>query len=284
MLYIFLSTIAVLVLIFSSITDIKKREVPDWISYFFIISAVSLRVIYAIISKNQMIFWYGIFGFGIAFLLGYLMYFTKQWGGGDAKLLMGLGAAFATFPEYGPFIFLLILIINILFFGAIYGMIYAAFLAVKNWKPFKKDFLEMAFSKKSRKMRIFYMVSSLFLLSLLLFVEIFIYRLFFVVFAFFLFIYPYFLIAVRSIEKTCMLKQVKPSKLTEGDWIAKDIFVKGKYVYGPSDLGITTKNIKYLIRNNIRNVVVKEGMPFVPPFLIGLLFTLIFGDISYLLL
>src|SRR3989344_9178057 len=76
------------------------------------------------------------------------MYYAKQWGGGDAKLLMGMGAMFGNYegisylnPVFDlPFI--LILIINILVAGAIWGIVYSTYLAIKNRKEFIKNIKE----------------------------------------------------------------------------------------------------------------------------------------------
>ena len=46
----------------------------------------------------------------------------------------------------------------------------------------------------------------------------------------------YLLVFVKAVENACMLKYVKPTELTEGDWIAKNVRVNGKYICGPKDL------------------------------------------------
>jgi len=42
-----------------------------------------------------------------------------------------------------------------------------------------------------------------------------------------------------------------------------------EYVCGPGDLGITNQQIALLKQHGIKHVVVKEGIPFVPSFLIA---------------
>jgi len=82
-----------------------------------------------------------------------------------------------------------------------------------------------------------------------------------------------------------MLKKVDVGKLTEGDWIVKDVKVDGKRICGPKDLGISKKQIRQLLRfrarGKIRKVLIKEGMPFVPSFLMGFIVTLFFGMIVF---
>ena len=51
----------------------------------------------------------------------------------------------------------------------------------------------------------------------------------------------YLWIFVRSIEKAIMIKKIPIEKLTEGDWIVKDVMVDNKRICGPKDLGIEKK-------------------------------------------
>jgi hypothetical protein len=73
-------------------------------------------------------------------------------------------------------------------------------------------------------------------------------------------------------------------KLTEGDWIVKDVIVGGKRICGPKDLGISKPQIEVLLKlkqkGKIRKILVKEGMPFVPVFLISFVISLIWGNIA----
>ena len=54
----------------------------------------------------------------------------------------------------------------------------------------------------------------------------------------------YMWVTIKAVENSCMLKYVKPQQLTEGDWIAKDIKIGGKYITGPKDLGIEKSKIR----------------------------------------
>ena len=88
----------------------------------------------------------------------------------------------------------------------------------------------------------------------------------------------YLVIGIKSVEAVCMYKRVKPKDLTEGDWIADDVFVKGKRICGPKDLGIEKKQIRQLIKSRVKSVVIRIGIPFVPSFLIAFLITLWIGN------
>jgi prepilin signal peptidase PulO-like enzyme (type II secretory pathway) len=80
-----------------------------------------------------------------------------------------------------------------------------------------------------------------------------------------------------------MLKRVHPNKLTEGDWIVKDVVIGGKRITGPSDLGISMPQIRKLralaAKGKVRAVLIKQGMPFVPSFTFAFLLYLAFGNV-----
>lgn len=280
MLDLILIAIGMLGLIVASITDIKTMEVPDWISYSMIASGLGIRLIYSIIEQSWNYFLYGALGFLILFGFGNLMYYTKQWGGGDSKLIMGLGALFATSNIYPNF--LLGVIINILLIGAIYGVIWGFILAIKNWKNFIRDFKRELI--KNKKILVFSLITSLIVITLAYIIikdkfEILIISLIFLIVIFYYFLTMF----VRSVENTCMLKKISSNKLTEGDWVAEDIYYKGKLIYNSKSLGVEKKQIEK-IKKIKKKILVKYGIPFVPSFLIGFIITLIFGNLLFKLL
>ena len=97
----------------------------------------------------------------------------------------------------------------------------------------------------------------------------------------------YMWLFVKAIEKVAMLKYVTPDKLTEGDWIAQEVKYKGKVITGPKDLGIEKKQIKKLVslykKKKLKKILIKEGIPFVPSFLIAFIITIIYGNLLMLL-
>ncbi|MBT4352442.1 hypothetical protein HOD20_07955, partial [archaeon] len=103
---------------------------------------------------------------------------------------------------------------------------------------------------------------------------------------FFIFSTFFIWVVVKSIEEVCMIKKVAPEKLTEGDWIVKDIKIDGKRICGPKDLGIERKQIDQLIKfkkqKKITYVTIKNGIPFVPSFLFAFVYTIIFNNIIFL--
>ena len=278
---IFLVSVGVIGLIIATITDIKSREVPDFLNYFLIITGLGFRFFYAIFLKDWVYFLYGLIGLGVAFLIGLTLYITKQWGGGDTKLLMALGVIFATRPffikENG--IFLLSLFFNIFIAGAVYGICYGVYLAVKNRKEFTKEFKNILKSNKIRFIRKLSFIISIISLILFFLSNDLATRIILGFFIIFLVFYIYLWVFVKSVENACMFQLLPVVKLTEGDWVVDDVIVNKKIIYKKDKLAVEKKDILKFIKEGVRKVRIKTGIPFVPSFLIGTILTLIFGNI-----
>ncbi|MBT3262131.1 prepilin peptidase [Candidatus Woesearchaeota archaeon] len=283
---IIISVIALLALIVASISDLKTREIPDWISYGLLFFIISIKLLQSILTKSFVPLTAAGITFLAFFAFGNLMYFTRQWGGGDTKLITSLGTAFSQKPAFiqtvTPFPFALTLVINILILGAIYGVIYAIVLAIKNKEKFIKQF--RAINKETK-------IKSIKTITLLLSFSIFISTWFYFpeqarhmggLLALLLLLMPYLMIFLKTIELTCMYKKIKPKNLMEGDWVQGNVYKNKKLIYQEDPLGINKKSINLLIKSKIKQVIVKEGIPFVPSFLIGAIATLILGSVIFL--
>lgn len=269
--------IAFLGLVYGTITDIKTREVPDWVSFSLIIAGLGLRLLYSVTSFDWTFLIHGLTGFGIFFLIGSAMYYTGQWGGGDAKVLMGLGALIGF--DFTPFSFLISFFINILLIGALYGLVWSVYVAIKNKKQFSKEFLkQLKKFKRLKRILIIFLIVVLVSIFVIQNVAAKILLLALVIF-FYLSFYTY--IFIKSVENSSMYKLYDIKKLTEGDWIAKVVKYKGKYICGPKDLGISKKQISLLKKYGIKKVLVKEGIPFIPPKLIAFVVTYFFGNVLF---
>lgn len=264
-------------LIFATVTDIKKREVPDWLSYSLIITGIGARGIYSLLTNDGSYVLYGLAGFIVFFAFSNIMYYTKQWGGGDCKLLMGLGALFGNYGLDSLFgfnlPFLLGLLINIFIMGTLYGVFYAIYLALRNKKIFLSEF------KKSKFIEI---KIAFFACAVLVFFSWIIFDKFFARLLTILILIVFFAVVLLSfmkvVERSCMYKKVSVEKLVVGDWLVKDVLVSGNVICTARNIGLTKDDIIALKKNRIKNVLVHEGIPFVPGFLLGFLITIIFGD------
>ncbi len=269
-------------LLFASLSDLKTREIPDWLSYGSLFYIFSARIIESLILRNSEFILQTTMVFAIFFAFGNLMYFTKQWGGGDTKLIAVIGSAFATTPSYinvasiVPFPAKLLL--NILITGAIYGMLYALYLTIKHWGKFKREFRKLNLDAKTRSMKI-----SMLSIALLIFITAFTFlpselKHLGGLMSITILVIPYILIVLKAIELACMYKEIPVNKLTEGDWVQSDVYKNRRLIYQVSPYGIDKKGIELLKKEKIKSIVVSEGIPFVPPFFIGTVITLITGS------
>lgn len=289
-----LLAVAFLAILIGTITDIKKREVPDWISYFLIFFGIGARLLYSIYLKDFSILLQGVYGLILFSAIAYAMYYAGQWGGGDAKMLIGLGAVigFEVVYSSGAQSIAQILnssgisfLINTIVFGAFYGLFYILILFFPNralvYKKFKlmnkdKDFI------KYRNMAI--VIGFIYFIIFILISKSLYYNIIAgIVILALIIVFPYLWAFVKSVEDAVMYKEVCPENLVEGDWIARDIVVGNKIIASSKDLGVSKEQIedlKYLYKNKkISKVLVKEGIPFVPSFLIAFIVTIVYGNL-----
>lgn len=258
--YYFLFVIGLVWTLFASIQDLKTREVSNWLNFSLIGIGLSYRAFFSIVNKDFNFFFLGIAGFFVFFVFAYILYYARAFAGGDAKLLMGYGALmpFANFGEILPLSLLFLLLL--FFIGSIYSLVYSGIIVSKNKKFFNKDF-----AKGIRKNKILLTVCGVLFLGFLIYGFISQVTLFISV----LFLLPFIWVYAKSLDK-CMIKLIPSSKLTEGDWILGNIKVaRGKVVYKTVH-GLSLKDIR-LLRKYKRKILVKEGIPFVPVFMISLI-------------
>ena len=243
----------------------KKREVANWLNFSLIIFALGFRFFYCLFSQNAKgfdFFYQGLIGLGIFFILGNLFYYGKIFAGGDAKLMIALGTILPLSENFFINIktFILFLIV-FLFVGAVYGFVISIVLSLKNFQNFKKEFKKQLKDKK-RLYFIFMFIGVL--LMILGFLENLLFYL-----GIFIFLLPYFYLYAKSIDESCMVKKVKVNQLSEGDWLYKNLKIGKKIIKANWD-GLDKKDIKQ-IKKYYKEIKIKQGIPFVPVFLISLL-------------
>ena len=132
--------------------------------------------------------------------------------------------------------------------------------------------------KLNLKVNIFYFLIPLIIiiLSLIFSNEL---RILLLILAFLTLIYPYLTRIVKFAEIEIMTYPLNANKLTEGDWITNDVYYKNKKIYSMKSPGVTKEQIALFKKYKINEVIVREGIPFVPAIFLGILFSLIFGNI-----
>ena len=71
-----------------------------------------------------------------------------------------------------------------------------------------------------------------------------------------------------------MIKKIKKNDLMEGDWLYRDLKVGKKLIKADWD-GLTKEQIKE-IKKRYKEIKIRQGIPFVPVFLISFLFLIYF--------
>ena len=269
-------------LFIGTITDLKTREVPDWVNYGLVISGIGLNLLFSVIYSNPSFIINSILGLAIFFGISYIMFYAGQWGGGDSKMLMGLGAMIGIDVGFKSQQFLLGFFINALFIGAVYGLLWSFFLVFKNRKKFWKEFNKILSEKKVANAKKLMLATLILLFVILFFIKIYYIKILILSLALLALTTFYLWIFVRAIEKSAMYKLMEPAKLTEGDWIVNDIYVNRQYICGPKDLGIEKKQIRQLMelykRRKVGKILIKEGIPFVPSFFVAFIVTFMLGN------
>ncbi len=255
-------------ILIGSIQDLKRREVDNYVNFFLLASGLSFLFFSSVVSGNYYIFLFGLMAFVIMFVLANIFYYSRVFAGGDAKLMIALSALFAGFTLKETLVNIGSFIVFLLLAGAIYGLIYSIILFSVNFSKIKKDL----------NFRNYWIYLSfgcfVFLMILGLFDFIFIF------FAVFILVMPFLFLLAKSIEKHALTKKIKASELREGDWIVNPLKVGKKVIY-PNWEGLT-KNDLISLKKYKALVEVKDGIAFVPAFLIAFLFYIFLK--SYLVL
>jgi Flp pilus assembly protein protease CpaA len=272
----FIYGICVFILAIGTFTDFKIREVPDWLNYSGIAAGLGLRLIWSFYSFDWSFIIEGAIGLGVFSGIAVAMFYLGQWGGGDAKIMMALGALLGLKFDISN-IAVAFLVWSVVVGGA-YGLVWSVGLALRNWAEFRKKYSELRVKRNFARAKMFVVGIAIVSLIASFFISEIYFKLLLVTLAMIIFFTYHLILFVKSVEFCCMYKTVSPKELTEGDWIAKDINVKGRRICGPKDLGIEKKQINDLIKLKIKKILIKVGIPFVPSFLISFILAWIFGN------
>ena len=268
--------IGLFVLIIGSLTDIHRREIPDWISFGLLFFGITVNIVRSIIYSDILFIIFSIAGIALAYIIGALLYYTGQWGGGDAKVLMGFGALFGPFTytniEVG-FInisqisqiiatynlhFLLIFMLNILIFGAAYSLIWTLARIARRPKVFMH-----AYTQKRKEMKYANYIQILAVIGTTLGIFLITRDIFVIGFAIAILSITVFLLLFAKLfshaaEQT-FIKDFPIPELTEGEWVVEDIWTpKSKPVsFTEYNTHVHDEYAQMQIEQNIGNAVLR---------------------------
>ena len=242
-------------LIVATMQDLKRREVDDWLNLFLIVASFSFIFLRAVFEKEPLLVFQLGFSVTVMFILMNMFYYGHVFAGGDAKLLFAMTAFFIgvsfieTLINIGTFALFLMIA------GSVYGLFYSLVLYFKNFKAvnagIKKEF-------GGGILLSFVAGGVLIVMSF--------FNIYFLIFAVFAFLLPLLYIFARGLENVSMIRSISGKELREGDWLFEDVVVSGKTVKANWD-GVSLSEMKLM--KNLKSIKIKEGIPFVPAFLIA---------------
>ncbi len=266
--------VTLIVLTIAAYSDLKTREVPDWLNFSFLFAVFGIRALFSL-ENGWSVLLAGILGFAVCFILACLFYYTKQWGGGDSKLLMGMGAALGiSYPLSDESLTLLWFFLAVLFIGSLWGLIWMVVKAYPQRKACENLALKYLAEHKTLHL-------SLAVLTLFLIIPVVYFPLLWPVLLFLLGLF-YLFTFITSVEKTSFIHPIPLSRATEGDWLEEDVHHQGKCVMTAKTL--EKEDLAKLKHLSISTIVIKEGVPFTPSFLASYLLILVGKDAFTLIL
>ncbi len=259
----FLLILSLIVLGISCYTDVRTREIPDWASWGLVVGALGIRFIASFFVGWDVLL-EGVLGFFAMGLLGLLMYYTHQWGGGDAKLLFGFGIVVGVSYPFSLASILILLFVFALFIGgAIWGLVWMGYEASVH-RGFRRAFVNRVFEFR----RIVLLIMGISLVGMILFGLLgWYYLLPFVIFVPLMMLLFFF---VKTVETECFIREIPVKDVTEGDWLCEPIRI-GSVVVDSRTLSLDDlETIRKLYREGkVTKVKVKYGVPFAPAFVIA---------------
>ncbi|MBI5072246.1 prepilin peptidase [Candidatus Woesearchaeota archaeon] len=289
----FISSIGLFI---GSIIDLKTREIPDMLSFGLLALGFGISIIASLFYVDFSYIISSLLGFLFCFLFSLIMFYTGQWGGGDAKMLMALGALigfslqdvlslfsfsyfsssllFSSFSVFlTSFPFLVVFLLLVFFVGGLYGLVWLLALLLIHRKTFFPKYAAFLLSSAQKKQQlILWSIAIILVLSSFFFFDL----SFFIAFLVCLFLVLFLSYAypiIKILEEIAFVKEIPVSLVTEGDWLSEDVIVHGETIARKRDLGISSEQLQRLHvlahEGKIKKVKVKYGIPFVPSFFIA---------------
>jgi hypothetical protein len=237
-------------------SDLRTREIPNGLNLALIVAGVAIRAYHAAASGDWVYLAMPLAVGALFFAFAAALFYARQWGGGDAKLLIALGILLGTYPSelfaYEPFPggaaagipkvagnpacvapcieplwpFWATLVLNIMFVGAVYGVLSTMYLGVHN--PRSLSELKQTLRRDEGELALVVLGMALFVLATgaVLTGELDFGALasswpLLVLGAFVWFLIKF----AHIIEDIAMVREVPVSELREDDWLAEDVVV-----------------------------------------------------------
>ena len=244
-------------IIVASLQDLKRREVDNWLNLFLLVAGFVFIFYRAIFERDVTIVFQA--GFALVIMFGFmnLFYYGRVFAGGDAKLLVAMTVFFIGADFNLTLINIGVFLLFLMFSGSIYGLVYSSVLYVKDFRQVNEEM------RKGLSHWHLWILAFGLLLMLFGFFD-----LLFLIFGLLIFLFPVLYVFAKGLESVSMIRTISGKELREGDWLVDDIRVGKKVVKADWD-GLSLDDIKLL--KSRKKVKIKDGLPFVPAFLIAFL-------------
>ena len=261
-------------LLLASFQDLKKREVENWWAFSLVALVLGFRAFCSVYDWNIWPIAWGLIGLIFGFAIANLFYYARMFAAGDFKLLIAVFSIIPlsclSFDWKTNLLLACAFLVLLILAGAFYGLLFIIYLTFRNFRNFKREF-----PRQFKKYRRYFFFGIVFFIILL--VIGFLFEIIFMYLGLIILIASSLLIYSKTIEESCMIRNVKVRDLTIGDWLVFSVKAGNKLIK-PDWEGLSEKNLKIIqskLNGNAR-VVVKEGIPFVPAFLVALLILMYF--------
>jgi hypothetical protein len=281
--------ITVFLLMLASYFDLRTGEIPEKLTRGLIVVVIVTATLYSLYTFNpSFLLTSVIVGVGF-FIFGYVMFYLGEWGGGDVKLLAGIGCSLgllgsmnyfieSPFPLYveGIFPYYIDYFINLAIASSPYVILYSLILGLLKPRVFEE------FAGYFRRKRFVILIFASFLPTIV--------ALNFSVGGLAL-VYSSIPVLVllslylKAVEEIALKKTIDVNDLREEDILANDLIVDGRKIASKRDMGGITESQVSEIRRLAsegkipRDIAVRWGVRFAPILFLAFLLTMIYGDV-----
>ena len=252
----FLFWVFLIGIVVACLQDLKRREVDNWLNLFLLVVSFVFIFYRAIFEGDVAIVFRAGFALVIMFVFMNLFYYGRVFAGGDAKLLVAMTVFFVGVTFYGTLINIGIFLLFLMFAGSVYGLVYSLVLYVRDFRKVNREIRDLFVACR------LWLVVGVFVMLLGFFNFVFLVLGVFAILTFGLYVFA------KGLEGVSMMRVVSWKDLREGDWLVDDVRVGKKIIKADWD-GLSSEDIG-LLRGR-KKVKIKEGLPFVPAFLIAFL-------------
>jgi len=279
--------VSLVILLLAAKVDWRTGEVPENLSMGLLGFVVFIALAHSVAAWDYNILLRSLFWGFMAFAVSYTIYYLGHWGGGDVKLLAGIGCLIGyldstgfVWPNGGFFGYavppLATYAVNMALLSTPFVVVYTAALGVRHPAVFKVYLMNL------RGRSVFFALVLAFLLSpVVLYLGLYSLSLVYAFVPGMLLLSVY----VKTVEDSIMTRTIRVSELRDWDILAEDVVADGVTVAQKGNIeGVTPDEV-----NKIRElsqagkipeaIKTKKGVEFVPVLFLSLPVTLYIGNV-----